>query len=248
MMMQRRMFQNMRIALLKIQSDSDYEEEDEIEHQLGPKWRRATGPAHQQPAPGPTWSELPVMPLTHMLETPEKNHILDMTQGFSGHNINCNIFFLPHTSWERESWRGSWPWWEHYEKKVWAPAPLLTTNNRPVKPSKFVYTANTVLGSLYRDGRTCGHKHQKPEIILDYNSTKEGVDDMDKLLTAYSCKRRTPHLPPVIFFNILDISAYSAFVIWMALNPEWNRGRLHRKRFFLEELGKELVRPQIQRR
>ena len=30
-------------------SDIDFEEEDEIEHQ--PKRRRATGPAHQQPAP-----------------------------------------------------------------------------------------------------------------------------------------------------------------------------------------------------
>ena len=33
------------------ESDIDFEEEDEIEHQ--PKRRWATGPAHQQPAPAP---------------------------------------------------------------------------------------------------------------------------------------------------------------------------------------------------
>ena len=34
--------------------DNDFEEEDEIEHELVPKWRRATGLACQQPASGPT--------------------------------------------------------------------------------------------------------------------------------------------------------------------------------------------------
>ena len=71
---------------------------------------------------------------------------------------------------------------------------------------------------------------------------------MDKLVSTYSCKRRTLRWPLVIFFNMLDISAYNAFVIWMALNPEWNRRKLQRRRLFLEELGKALMRPQIQRR
>jgi hypothetical protein len=34
----------------------------------------------------------------------------------------------------------------------------------------------------------------------------------------------------------------------MTLNTDWNRGKLQRRRLFLEELGKALVRPQIQRR
>lgn len=139
------------------------------------------------------------------------------------------------------------------------PPQLLTTKNRPVKSSKFVYTADTslvsyvpkkgknvvLMSTLHRDGRICGQEHQKPEIIMDYNATKGGVDNMDKLVTAYSCKRRTLRWPLVIFFDILDISAYNAFVIWRALNPERNRGKLQRRRLFLEELGKALVRPQI---
>ena len=67
-------------------------------------------------------------------------------------------------------------------------------------------------------------------------------------LTGYSCKRRPLHWPIVIFFNILDISAYDTFVIWMALNPDWNRGKLLRRWLSLRELGKALMKPQIQRR
>ena len=109
---------------------------------------------------------------------------------------------------------------------------------------------NVVLVStLHSDGRICGQEHQKPEIIMDYNATKGAVDNLDKLVTGYRCKRRkTLHWPLVIFFNILDISPYNAFVIWKVLNTDWNRGELQRKCLFLEELGKALVRPQIQGR
>jgi hypothetical protein len=48
--------------------------------------------------------------------------------------------------------------------------------------------------------------------------TEGGVDNFDKLVTGYSCKRRTLRWPLVIFIYILDISAFNAFVIWMALN------------------------------
>ena len=72
---------------------------------------------------------------------------------------------------------------------------------------------------------------------MDYNATKGGVDNMDKLVSAYSFKRRTLRWPLAIFFNILDIPAYNAFITWMALNPEWKRGKLQRIRLFLEVLG-----------
>lgn len=142
------------------------------------------------------------------------------------------------------------------------PPQLLTTKNRPVKSPKFVYTADTslvsyvpkkgknvtLMSTLHRDGRICGQEHLKPEIIMDYNTTKGGVDNMDKLVTAYRCKRRTLRWPLVIFFDNLDSSVYNAFVIWMGLNPEWHRGTLQRRRLFFEEVGKAPVRPQIQRR
>ena len=50
-----------------------------------------------------------------------------------------------------------------------------------------------IISTLHRDGRICGQEHQKPdqeqqnpEIIMDYNVTKGGVDNSDKLVTGYS--------------------------------------------------------------
>lgn len=72
------------------------------------------------------------------------------------------------------------------KNKFELPPQLLTTKNRPVKSSKFVYTDDTSLVSyvpkkgknvvlvstMHRDGRICGQEHQKPEIIIYYNATK----------------------------------------------------------------------------
>ncbi|XP_034390351.1 piggyBac transposable element-derived protein 4-like [Cyclopterus lumpus] len=197
---------------------------------------------------------------------PEKNQgmrvVLDMAQGLSGHNITCDNFFTSYKLGQELLKRKLTMVGTMRKKRSELPPQLLPTKNRPVNSSKFVYTADTslvsyvpkktknvvLMSTLHRDGRICGLEHQKPEIIMDYNATKGGVDNMDKLVAAYSCKRRTLRWPLVIFFDILDISAYNAFVIWMALNPEWNGGKLQRRRLFLEELGKALVKPQILRR
>uniref|UniRef100_UPI003AAE7D3F piggyBac transposable element-derived protein 4-like n=1 Tax=Centroberyx gerrardi TaxID=166262 RepID=UPI003AAE7D3F len=198
---------------------------------------------------------------------PEKNQgmrvVLDMTQGLCGHNITiCDNFFTSHKLGQELHKRKLTMVGTLCKNKPELPPQLLTTRNRPVNSSKFVLTGDTSLVSympkkgknvvrmctLHRDGRLCGQEHQKTEIIMDYNATKGGVDNLDKLVTGYSCKRRTLRWPLVIFFNIMEISEYKAFVIWMALNPDWNRGKLQRRWLFLEELGKALVRPQIQRR
>ena len=93
-------------------------------------------------------------------------------------------------------------------------------------PKKGTLVVLCTLSTLYRDGRICGQDYQKTEIVMDYNATKGGVKNMDKLVIAYSCKRRTLHWPLVIFFDILDISAYNALASWMALNPQWSTGKL----------------------
>lgn len=78
------------------------------------------------------------------------------------------------------------------------------------------------------------------ELILEERKASvEGASSIF-LVTGDNCKRRTLCWLTVIFFNI----QYNAFVIWMALNPEWNKGKLQRRQLFIEELGKVLVRPQ----
>ena len=86
------------------------------------------------------------------------------------------------------------------------------------------------------------NEQRKPEVILTYNETKAGVDTMDQMTRTYSCKRKTRRWPLVVFYNILAISATNAYVIWKALNPNWNSNKSHKRRLCLLQLGKELAR------
>ncbi len=52
----------------------------------------------------------------------------------------------------------------------------------------------------------------------------------------------------MLFFNMVDISTYNAYVLFTAANPSWNQAKLFRRRLFLEELGNSLVSAAILRR
>ncbi|ROL46206.1 hypothetical protein DPX16_19955 [Anabarilius grahami] len=82
-------------------------------------------------------------------------------------------------------------------------------------------------------------------ITPDYNRCKGGVDNLDKVVGTYSCRRRTCRWPVVLFYNLVDVSTFNSFVLWTAVDPSWNQGKTFRRRLFLEELGKM---PQISRR
>ena len=41
---------------------------------------------------------------------------------------------------------------------------------------------------------------------------------------TYSSKRLMARWLKVVFFNILDVSAYSLFVMWMEVNTGWEAG------------------------
>ena len=112
------------------------------------------------------------------------------------------------------------------------------------KKNKFV----KALSTMHHDTAVEG-EDQKPEIIMHYNATKSGVDNLDHLCTLYTCRRKVNRWPVVLFGNCIDVGAVAAFVIWIAKNPSWNlRQRRCRRRLFLLELGEGLVQPQINRR
>ena len=85
------------------------------------------------------------------------------------------------------------------------------------------------------------NERRKTEVILMYNEMKAGVDTMDQKTRTYICKRKTRRWPLVAFYNMLDISAINAYVIWKALNPNWNSNKSHKIRLCLLQLGKELA-------
>ncbi|XP_003376369.1 zinc finger protein [Trichinella spiralis] len=68
------------------------------------------------------------------------------------------------------------------------------------------------------------------------------------MTSTYSCQRMSARWPLVIFYNIIDVSAYNAYVLWTEKHSAWNVGRLRKRRLFLEELGKALVQPEMMRR
>ena len=105
-----------------------------------------------------------------------------------------------------------------------------------------------LLSTQHHDKVLAGNK-MKPEIILHYNQTKSGVDNLDHLITNYTCKRKTSRWPMVLFMNMLDVGGIASLVVWLANNPTWNERRpRQRRRLFLVELGEQLVSEQIRRR
>ncbi|CAM4284688.1 unnamed protein product [Leuciscus chuanchicus] len=131
---------------------------------------------------------------------------------------------------------------------VWtATAPTQTPGRAPAEQVMKMTPGPTRFACSRVDNISTGEE-RKPDVILDYNKTKGGVDSLDQMVAAYTCKRKSNRWPMVVFSNMLDVSALNAFVLWSEINPAWNAGKNFRRRIFLEELGKALVSPQIQRR
>lgn len=115
---------------------------------------------------------------------------------------------------------------------------LVQTHSRPKYSSSFLFTKKLTLVSYAPRLRKCVvflsiiHKQHsisepennyKPHIINYYNSTKNGVDVLDKLVCEYSCRRATRHWPLYLFMHYIDLAAYNALIIWAIKNPDWER-------------------------
>jgi len=110
------------------------------------------------------------------------------------------------------------------------PALFLSGKQRNVNSTIFDFTNDLTLvsyvparnktviltSSQHHDDTCMGEeKDHKPEIIMDYNATKSGVDILDKLVKEYTCTRSTRHWPLKLFFNLIDVACVNAFLLWM---------------------------------
>jgi len=102
-----------------------------------------------------------------------------------------------------------------------------------------------MLSTMHHDSATEG-EDRKPQVILYYNSTKGDVDNMDKMATSYSCRRKNNRWLMALFFNGLDIGALAAYVIWHLSHPPLRGKKTRLQRSFLVNLGKQLASDQIQ--
>ncbi|KAJ4430515.1 hypothetical protein ANN_19103 [Periplaneta americana] len=74
----------------------------------------------------------------------------------------------------------------------------------------------------------------KPDIILFYNSTKAGVDVLDKCIRTYSCCRGTRRRQMAVLFNLIDIAAYNAYILFRETNDQWAKQYKKKKKRILE--------------
>ena len=89
-----------------------------------------------------------------------------------------------------------------------------------------------------------GLANKKPMVAPFYNYTKSGVDIVDRMVKAYSCKRMTE--PVTLFYNMIDEGTINTFIVWLALNAENSSANIRKRRAFLIQLGKELAGIKVQ--
>lgn len=102
-----------------------------------------------------------------------------------------------------------------------------------------------ILLSTMHDEAHIDASSNKPEIIMDYNATKGGVDTVDKLCATYSVKRITRRWPCAIFFSLLNIAGINAQVLYMLTNPD---DKAPCRRIFLKNLSLSLMKDHLQSR
>ncbi|XP_076607948.1 uncharacterized protein LOC143333663 [Chaetodon auriga] len=188
--------------------------------------------------------------------------VLELVEGLQGHTVTCDKFFTSYGLGEELLRRKMAMVGTLRRNKPELPPELLEVRQRAVLSSVFAFTTThtvvsyvpkrgknvILLSTKHREPAISNEVHRKPQIMLDYNRNKGGVDNLDKVIGAYSCRRKSHRWPLAMFYNMLDVSAYNAFVLWTRVDPQWKGGAPHKRRLFLEELGKALVSPLMQER
>jgi hypothetical protein len=70
-----------------------------------------------------------------------------------------------------------------------------------------------LMSSMHVRNVITNQEDQKPQVIIDYNAGKGGVDLMDSRIEDYTCKRKTNRYPLIFFFNMLDVCLLNAYLM-----------------------------------
>ncbi|XP_036067671.1 piggyBac transposable element-derived protein 4-like [Oryzias melastigma] len=92
-----------------------------------------------------------------------------------------------------------------------------------------------LLSTLHTKVEVEADLRQKPNVVTDYNYLKCGVDVLDQKLRAYTVRTGTRRWPVAVFYNILDIAASNAHVLYKACT-----GSKESRRKFQHKLAIEL--------
>ena len=138
------------------------------------------------------------------------------------------------------------------------PAAKLVTG-RVRGDSKHYYTENISLCSFW-DKKSCpvllmssmhrgplnntqSREEGKPDMVLEYNRTKGAVDNLDKLVRGYSCKRKCRRWPYSVAMSLVDVAVVCAHKMMVSQCESLDDHNTFRK-----ELAYELCHPLMNRR
>ena len=100
------------------------------------------------------------------------------------------------------------------------------------KKSRIVYVLSSMHNTVKVDQQ---HRKRLPETVKFYNETKAGVDVLDQMARYHTSKTGTRRWPMAVFFNLLDLAAINALIIFKLTTGE----NISRRKFLLD-LIKEL--------
>jgi len=114
------------------------------------------------------------------------------------------------------------------------------------KKNKFVI----MLSSMHLIGEVDNTKALKPEIINYYNKTKDGVDNMDKMVSVYSVQQKTLRWTLAFFYNLYIYYKCCCSCYIYVLTKKCNNKKIssNQRRLFLKELALQLCTPSIENR
>lgn len=101
-----------------------------------------------------------------------------------------------------------------------------------------------ILSTMHGTQRNLQPNEGKPEIVTFYNSTKSGVDTLDKVVRGFSSKRKYRRWPVHVFFTVLDAGIYSTFKMMKSLNLAEQSTHYS----FKKDLSYEMCMPFVRRR
>ncbi|KAJ4445013.1 hypothetical protein ANN_06812 [Periplaneta americana] len=81
-----------------------------------------------------------------------------------------------------------------------------------------------------------------------YNTAKGSVDTIDQMARMYTTKRGTRRWPLSVFYTLIDIACINSYTRYIMTFPDWYKKKTNRRRFYLQELGFQLIKPNVEHR
>lgn len=132
--------------------------------------------------------------------------VLEVTEGLIGRNITCDNFFTGYDLAVQLKKRKSTLLGTVRKNKKCVPPYILDMKRQPIGSSRFLFDHSldativsyvpkqnrlvVLFSTMHHENKVSNEEHKKPQIILDYNKTKGGVDSLDQMVGTYTCKRK----------------------------------------------------------